>query len=182
METPTPYGFDLDPGEQITRVIHRSILDFLPIAILAVILFLAALALTFIDARFPGSFPFPPLLTLALIAVMVVLSAIIFLVGFTVYRRNVLIFTNVHLVQVTQNSLFSHQVSQINFDRVQDVSGTRTGFLQTVFNYGNVEIQSAGEQEKFIFTNAPDPQRIADDALEIHEQCLRNAHQPEPTE
>jgi hypothetical protein len=50
---------------------------------------------------------------------------------------------------------------------------------QTLFNYGSVEIQSAGEQEKFIFSYAPDPQDIADDVLEIHEKCLARGPQPQ---
>jgi hypothetical protein len=52
------------------------------------------------------------------------------------------------------------------------VTGVKQGILETIFNYGDVEIQSAGEQEKFIFHNAHDPQDIADDVLEIHEKCM----------
>jgi hypothetical protein len=181
-ETPTPYGFDLDPGEKITRVIHRSIFDFLPSLLISIVLFLSALALIYGEARFAGtgSFPFPPTLALALIVLLLGLAAAFFYIGFYVFRRNVLIFTTAHLVQVEVNSLFSHRVSQVAFSRIQDVSGMKIGVLQTLFNFGNVEIQSAGEEEKFIFRNAHDPQEIADEALEIHEQFLRSHHLPEP--
>jgi membrane protein YdbS with pleckstrin-like domain len=179
-ETPTQYGFDLDPGEQITRIIHRSIFDFLPSLIISLVLFFAALALVYGEARFGNNFAFPPLLAFALVVLLLALAAAFFLIGFYVFRHNVLIFTTEHLVQVVVNSLFSHRVSQVAFTRIQDVSGTKTGILQTVFNYGDVIIQSAGEQEKFIFLNAPNPQEIADEALEIHEEALRSQHLPEP--
>ena len=179
-ETSTPYGFNLDPGEQITRVIHRSIFDFLPSLLFSIIVFLAALALVYADARFAGSFPFPPVMAFALVSLLIVIALLIFFVGFYIFRHNLLIFTNAHLIQIDVNSLFSHRVSQVAFARVQDVSGTRTGVLQTIFNFGNVEIQSAGEEEKFIFRNAPDPQGIADEALEIHEEALRRTHASEP--
>jgi membrane protein YdbS with pleckstrin-like domain len=181
-ETPSVYGFDLDPGEQVTRVIHRSIFDFLPSFFTSLLIFVAALALIYFEARFAGNFPFPPMLVLALVLLLISIAVLIFFVGLYVFRRNVLVFTNEHLIQVEVNSLFSHRVSQVAFTRIQDVSGIRTGVLQTIFNFGIVEIQSAGEQEKFIFRNAPNPQEIADEALEIHEEALRRAHELEPEE
>jgi uncharacterized membrane protein YdbT with pleckstrin-like domain len=179
-ERATPYGFDLDPGEEISRIIHRSIFDFLPTLIFASITLIVGIALIYLAARFAGTFAFPRGLVLVLGALLVALGVIIFLVGYIVFRRNVMIFTTAHLVEVEQNSLFSHRVSQISFARVQDASGVKVGFLQTIFNFGNVEIQSAGAEEKFIFRNAPDPQGIADEALEIHERCLRELHMDEP--
>jgi hypothetical protein len=44
-----------------------------------------------------------------------------------------------------------------------------------MFNFGDVQVQSAGEQEKFIFHFAPRPEELADEALQIHEQCVRDA-------
>jgi len=174
------YGFKLDPGETIQRVIHRSLFDLLPTIIVSAVLALAGGGLAYVAGRFPGTVPFPPIVTLALISLMIGLAALIFLVGWFVYQRNVLVFTNVHLVQVEQLALFQRRVSQLSFVRVEDVTGRREGLLQTVFNYGDVQVQSAGEQEKFIFQNAPRPEALADEALQIHEQCMRESSQPNP--
>jgi len=174
------YGFRLDPGETIQRVIHRSLFDLLPTIIITAILVLAGGGLAYVTGRFPQDLPFPPVITLALILLLFGLAGVIFLVGLFVYRRNVLVFTNVHLVQVEQLALFQRRVSQLSFVRVEDVTGRREGFLETVFNYGDVQVQSAGEQEKFIFKNAPRPEALADEALQIHEQCVRESSQPNP--
>jgi uncharacterized membrane protein YdbT with pleckstrin-like domain len=180
METPTPYGFDLDEGEQINRTIHRHPITLLPAILGSAGMFLLSLVLIFAEGRLPDTFPFPPLLVFAMAGVILVLAVIFLLVGLFVFRRNVLIFTNEHLIQTEQYGLFTHRVSQVNFSRIQDVTGGRKGIAQTVFNYGDVEIQSAGEEEKFVFRGAPNPQDIADDALEIHEACLRATGKPEP--
>jgi len=47
------------------------------------------------------------------------------------------------------------------------------GIVQTLFNFGDVQVQSAGEQEKFIFKNAPNPELLADEVLQIHEESMR---------
>jgi uncharacterized membrane protein YdbT with pleckstrin-like domain len=84
------------------------------------------------------------------------------------------VFTNLHLIEVEQVGLFGNTVSQVSFSRVQDVTGNKAGFFPTIFNYGDVEIQSAGEQEKFVFHYASHPDQVADDALKWHDDCMKS--------
>ncbi|HVQ43992.1 MAG TPA: PH domain-containing protein [Candidatus Saccharimonadia bacterium] len=170
------YGFTLDAGEEVIRVIRRSIFDILPTILVSVVLALAAAALAYLLGRYPAATPFPPQLMLLLVLIMAIIAVIIFLIAVDVYRHNLLIFTNVHIVQVEQLALFQRRVSQLNLRRIEDVTGMHQGFLQSIFDFGEVQIQSAGEQEKFIFKNAPHPQQLADEALEKHEQSMRAVH------
>jgi PH (Pleckstrin Homology) domain-containing protein len=167
------YGFQLDPGENIIRVVHRSFIDLVAPVVMSLFLILVAIALAYLEGRNPATVPFPELLVLILVILMSIIGGLILLIGIYTYRRNVLIFTNFHLVEVEQPSLFSRQVSQLTYARVQDVSGQRVGFWATIFDYGNVQIQSAGEQEKFIFRRAPHPERLSEEALETRDACLR---------
>ena len=167
------YGFQLDPGETIIRVVHRHIFDLVPTIAVVAVLTLAAGGLAYMTGRFPETVPFPPLLSMLLVVIMIGLAGLILLIGIYVYQRNVLVFTNVHYVQVEQLALFQRRVSQLSFLRVEDVTGRRVGAVQSIFNFGDVQVQSAGEQEKFIFKNAPNPELLADQALQIHEQCMR---------
>lgn len=173
------YGFRLDEGETINKIIRRHFMDVVPTLLISALLFLVSGALTYIWGRFPATIPFSPTLMAAIIAALLVIAALIVLVALYVYQRNVLIFTNVHLVHVEQLALFSRRVSQLNFKRIEDVTGLKQGILQNIFNYWQMEVQSAGEQEKFIFKNAPDPTNLADEVLSIHEACLREAGQTE---
>lgn len=174
-----PYGIDLDPGETITRVIHRSVFDLLPAVLASFALLAVAVFFAFLAGRSPEMMPFPQAVSLALVAVLTALSGLILVVGVFVSRSNVLVFTNIHYIQVERLALFQTRVSQLNFKRVEDVTGRRTGILQNIFDYGDVEVQSAGEQLKFRFKNAPHPRQIADQALQIHEQCLRESGEKE---
>jgi hypothetical protein len=117
METPTPYGFDLDPGEQIQRVIHRHPFDLLPTIFTSAFLFLFAAALAIVSIRFPTTIPFPMPLVFAIVLLVAFLSLFILYVGIFAYGRNVIVFTNVHLIEVEQFGLLSRRVSQVNFTR-----------------------------------------------------------------
>lgn len=173
------YGFELDPGESVVRVVHRHIFDLIPTLLLAGLLATVAAGLSYIMGRSPELAPFPPFVMSALIATMLIISVVMVLVGVHVYRNNFMVFTNIHLVQVEQLALFQKRVSQLNFEKVEDVTGRKTGIFQSIFNYGNVEVQSASEKEKFIFKNSPDPQDVADEAMKLHEECLRRIRSEE---
>src|ERR1700683_662107 len=167
------YGFTLDPGERIIRVVHRSFIDLVAPVAMSFFLLIVALALAYLEGRNPAAIPFPSLLVLILVLLMAVIGGLILLIGLYTYRPNVLIFTNLHIVEVEQPTLFTRQVSQLTYARVQDVSGRRVGFWATIFDYGDVQIQSAGEQEQFVFHRAPHPERLSEEALETRDGCLR---------
>jgi uncharacterized membrane protein YdbT with pleckstrin-like domain len=167
-------GYTLDTGEKVLRTIHRSFFSFLPSLAMAIFLAVFAVVLTYLDARYPAHVPFPPIVLFPIISIVGALSVIVFLIGWYVYRRNILVFTNLHLIEVEQYGLFNRSVSQVSFTRVQDVTGTRTGFFATIFNYGDVEVQSAGEEQQFIFHYAHDPEGVANAALLTHEQFMRD--------
>lgn len=174
LELPFPIGVSLDAGETVRRLVYQHPFALLPAIFGAIGLEMFSLLIGYAMGNFPETIPFPPNVLLSLMLITSLLAVTILLVSYYVYRHNVLIFTNVHLIYVHQVGLFGRRVSQLNFRNVEDVSGHKKGILQTLFNYGDVMIQSAGEVEKFIFEKAPNPSEVADDALLRHELCLRN--------
>ena len=174
MDDATKYGFIPDPGERILRVIRRNPITLVPAFIISVIMIILALGLVYIAARYPNAVPHAGQLAGLLAMLLSIFGVAGILVTVFVYRRNALIFTNIHLIQSEQIGLFNHRVSQINFERVQDVSGRKVGIWQSLFNFGDVEVQSAGEQEKFIFHGASNPSEVADDALQTRDTCIHD--------
>ncbi len=168
-------GFKLDPGEQVIRIIRRHPIDLLPTVAMSIVLVLVSIGLAYVSSRFAPIVPVPTYLIIILTIVLLVLSALILLIGLYVYHRNFLVFTNLHYVQVEQIGIFGHRVSQLSFLRVEDVTGRKVGLLGTIFNFGEVTVQSAAQQEEFIFYNAPNPEGIADEALQTHERCMDEA-------
>lgn len=98
----------------------------------------------------------------ALITVFVVSLAVIFVILATrVYRANQLILTNDNVTQVTQVTIFHRKVSEISMGNVEDVTANQAGIFQTVFNFGHLHIETAGEQNNYDFKYCPNPNAYA---------------------
>ncbi len=160
---------ELDPGEIKIAIIHRHIAYLIPLFLGFAALGLLLLGVVFwLGRNAPTNLP-AGLVGLVL-AIITILAAAILLAALIIYRDNRLILTNQHLVVVVRNGLFSRQVSHLSLDRVQDVRATRTGFFATLLGYGDVEIETAGEENNFLFHYAPNPQKTADLIIETHEK------------
>lgn len=73
------------------------------------------------------------------------------------YYLDVWVVTDIRIVDVEQKGLFSRSISELKLFRVQDVTAEVKGILPTVFHYGNVVIQTAGNEQFFIFKQIPHP-------------------------
>ena len=108
---------------------------------------------------------------LAFALLVVVLSAI-------VYRQNRLIVTDRNITQILQYGLFNRKVSQLNLVNVEDVTSTQNGIIPTMFGYGELKIETAGEQVNFHFTYCPNPGYFAKIILNAREQILGQNDEP----
>lgn len=85
------------------------------------------------------------------------------------YHLDVWILTDHRILNIEQHGLFARTVSELRLHRVQDVTAEVHGFLHTMLDYGNVYIQTAGEQQRFIFEDIPHPNQIAKEILDLAE-------------
>ncbi len=109
----------------------------------------------------------------AIFAVATGLIAIaILLLATMVYYRNRLIVTDRNVTQILQTSLFSKKVSQLNLVNVEDVTSEQNGFFATIFGYGVLKIETAGEQMNFNYTYCPRPNHYAGIILNARERVL----------
>jgi hypothetical protein len=165
--------YHLDAGEQIIQRVNRHWANLIPVVVssfLVACVTVAGLVGYIMFAR--AYLPAVPVLALA-----IGLFAIAFLMLYSariVYRNNYLLITNMHVIKVEQAGLFAQHMAQLSLARIEDVKGSRQGVLGTMFDFGDIEIQTAGTQENFIFSTVPSPQILADGLLEKHEQFLKN--------
>jgi len=109
-----------------------------------------------------------------------VLSYVIVLCGFfymmlwymffytlTMYTLDSWIVTNLRVIDSTQHGFFNRKISELSIGNIQDVSVTVDGAVATMFNYGGVEIQSAGAEDKFHFKQVPNPQHVKDEIMRV---------------
>ena len=106
----------------------------------------------------------------ALIAIL--LAVIIVTLTSIIYNQNRLIITDRNITQVLQYGLFNRKVSQLNMLNVEDVTATQKGILSTVLGYGELTIETAGEQMNFHFTYCPRPSYYAKVILKTREKML----------
>lgn len=159
--------FDLDTGEHIIRRINRSIFDLLGVIVSAALITIAAFFGEFVYARFRDVVPFlTPDIVFGVFAVMILVVVLMLISAVYVFVHNYLVITNIHLIKVQQTGLFARQTSQLGFGHIEDVRGGRKGILGFIFNFGDVEIQTAGATENFIFRNVDNPQILADQLLQ----------------
>jgi uncharacterized membrane protein YdbT with pleckstrin-like domain len=107
-----------------------------------------------------------------LFAAMVFSIALIFFILFIatyVYRQSKLIVTDQNLIQILQNGLFSRKVSRLSVSNVEDVSADQHGFLQTLFIYGTLTVETEGEMKNFVFPYCPNPNKYADQILDARQ-------------
>ncbi len=78
--------------------------------------------------------------------------------------------TNERIIDTDWYSVVIRKVSSTQIAKIQDVSATQVGVFPGVFDYGNVQIQTAGEEENFEFVSVPHPQLIAKQINELMEK------------
>ena len=107
------------------------------------------------------------------IAILVILITVVMLILATiVYRQNRLVVTDRNITQTLQYGLFNRKVSQLNLVNVEDVTSIKNGLMSTIFGFGELKIETAGEQVNFHFTYCPRPGYFAKIILEAREQLL----------
>lgn len=90
------------------------------------------------------------------------------------YYFDVWVITDERVLNVEQKGLFTRVISEVHLGRVQDVTTKIEGFLPTLFNFGDIFIQTAGEEKYFHFRNVGDPDKHKDEIVrlvrKIHER------------
>lgn len=105
-------------------------------------------------------------------SIAVIFSIIIVILTSLVYRQNRLIVTDRNITQILQFGLFNRKVSQLNLVNVEDVTSVQSGVFSTIFGYGELKIETAGEQSNFHFTFCPNPGYYAKVILNAREHIL----------
>ena len=121
----------------------------------------------------------PEVLHGVLMNFLVVLGAIYYLTVATfiftqwvIYYFDLFILTDQEILDIDQKGLFDRETIEISLLRVQDVSVQVKGLLPTIFGYGDVIAESAGENSHtYVIDNVPDPTGIANRIMDLH-----NAH------
>jgi hypothetical protein len=84
------------------------------------------------------------------------ISSYVFL-SFLHWFYNVFIITSERVVDIDYSDVVIHNIAVASLSHVQDVNYSQSGFIPTFFNYGNLFLQTAGEERNFEAFSVPKP-------------------------
>lgn len=82
------------------------------------------------------------------------------------------IVTNSRIIDIEQKALFSRHVSELKHNKIQDVTSEVKGVVSTVFNYGDVHIQTAGNKARFAFKQIPKPNQTRNIVMQLQKRAI----------
>ena len=153
----------LEPNETAIAVVKRHIIGIVGLYLEALVAIIAVLSLVFLitpDVLNDLSKQSNRLIVAGVVFAIAVLIFVLFVATYA-YRLNRLLITDRNLIQVGQSALFGRKISRLSIANVEDVSAEQKGILATMFNYGNLQVQTAGERPNFLFKTCPDPNKYA---------------------
>ncbi|MEK9153662.1 MAG: PH domain-containing protein [Patescibacteria group bacterium] len=77
-----------------------------------------------------------------------------------IYTLNTVVVTNKRVIKNEQNGFFRYASAELDLPKIQDVSVKVHGILAAILRFGDLEIQTAGSQNKFLFDRLPNPEKI----------------------
>lgn len=145
-----------DPEEKIILLLRKHWITNVGWLTAAAILLVAPLALNaypllnFMPARFQ-------LFTVILWYLFII---IFILEQFLTWFFNVYIVTDERIIDIDFYNLLYKQITEAKIDKVQDITMRMGGAIRTLFNFGDVLIQTAGAQPNLDFSAVPKPEQV----------------------
>ncbi len=164
------------PDEKLIFLLRRHPITVLPLAIVTLVLLASPFGIDwYVQTYRPDILETPSVLAPAiLLGSIFFLFAWLFLFQYFMdYYLDTWIVTTRRIINIEQSGLFHRTMSELRLYRIQDVTAAVNGFWATIFNYGEVEIQTAGEKQRFLFEQVSDPNNISKVIIELSEADRR---------
>lgn len=80
--------------------------------------------------------------------------------NFLSYFFNVGIITNHRVLDVDINAVIYKEVTEAKIQKIEDITAKSAGYFGSLFNYGNVFVQTAGSELNIEFIHVPRPTEV----------------------
>jgi len=160
----------LKEEENIEAIVRRHLITLMPSLFIAMLFIVIPFFLLF------------PLFGMGVIGILffgasIITGIILASRALFLWNADVLVITNLRIVDVDQKGILSRRVSEAPFSVIQDVSWKREGIWQTVFRMGSVSIQTAGEAANIEAELVPYPDKLHE---LINDERLKFVNEPKP--
>ena len=146
-----------DPEEKVVLVLRKHPITNLRWILIAI----GMLAAPYVLSYFPFLNFLPARFEMIAIVGWYLLTIAFIFEEFLGWFFNVYIITDERVFDVDFVNLIYREVTDANIDQIQDVTVQVGSVIRTVFNYGNIIIQTAAEIPQIEFLDVPQPDRVA---------------------
>lgn len=169
---PVPGSVD---ENKIVLFVHRHWASFLGQFLLSLVMFIVPIILLLVlflsDIKIAEGFV-THFMVLGFSIYYLIVITVTFLAWIS-YYYDIYIIIEDAIVDITQQGFFGRKISQLSLLRVQDVTSNIEGFLPTFFGFGDVLVETAGEQsQNFLLKAVPNPQEISAKIMELHNSLV----------
>ncbi len=161
------------PNEEILKLAHRSFFIFFKEILFIVLLaVLPAVFLYLVVINFPNLFADQVYLALLILGASAYFLFILlfFFFSFIDYYLNIFVVTNERILDIQQNGFFARTIAEQRMENVQDITSEVDGPFATIFGFGNLNIQTAGEKDNFFVKNITRPNELREMIIKLVEQ------------
>lgn len=177
---------NLDPGETIVLEVRRHWFVFvlrtffiLLLAVIPLVLYgvIVQIAPQSVAAFFNDNF----FVALFLYSVWILFLWMTLFIQWTDYYLDVWYITEKRIIDVEQKGIFHREVSNLRFDKVQDISIKVRGIIATFMKFGDLHVQTAAENSRgFVMKNAARPDEVRRVIFSSHNREAEKMHKPAP--
>ena len=162
--------------ETIVKVARRDGIVFFGSMFFYAVLFLAPVILFYLFQNYAAmiwdNYVWRPVFILG--ASIYYFSCWLFLFGaFLDYYLDFWVITNDRLLNIEQQGTFARTISELDLYKIQDSTSEVQGILPSLFGYGNIHIQTAGETQRFELKQIPNPHEMRKIIMDMAEEDRR---------
>ncbi|OGG13405.1 hypothetical protein A3D77_04885 [Candidatus Gottesmanbacteria bacterium RIFCSPHIGHO2_02_FULL_39_11] len=150
-----------EPGETIILLLRAHFITNFTWIVLSIVLILFPIFL----------FPFlvtanllpdwiPPVFITVLFLGWYLITLSYILINFLLWYFTVSIVTNERVIDIDFVNILNKKFAASRISKIEDVTERTRGFIRTLFNYGDVIVQTAGTEEAFQFLAVPRPVQV----------------------
>lgn len=153
-----------EENEEIELFLRRHFITNVPWMLISFVLLILPFGVVFADLAWnlglTGNLPASIGTGLILIWYMLLFAYII--ENFLFWYFNIYIVTNFNVVDINYNSLLSRSVVEIQLKDIESQKSSIRGIFRELFNFGDVQIETAAENQQTVFDDVPKPDLVAD--------------------
>lgn len=156
-----------DDKEHIVLMVRKHPAVFIPQMLLVIFLLITPSIFSNILDEIAGKGNFALMLGITVFCLLLAVTVLVDTYFKWFYTVNII--TDERIVDVDFINILYHKYSEAQLERIEDVTHRPVGILSSIFDYGNVYVQTAGSKPEFLFDSVPRARDVQDTLLDLLE-------------